>query len=87
MKEILKLISEWMTPKHIKNKLSISEYRIRKIMKEAKALWYTKMYNYGWSGCTCKFNESVNWCECGWAPFVWRQTVMTDKWMEYLKSK
>lgn len=86
MEEILKLIAEWATPRIIEFRLNIPIHRIRKVLAEAKLLWYTTIYSYGWSGCTCKFNESVNWCECDWSPFVWRQTVMTEKWMEYLKS-
>jgi len=86
--DVMKIMWEsWESPRYIKSKLWITEYKLRKIYKFLKENGYTEIFSYGWSGCTCKFNESVNWCECGWAPFVWRFTALSKKWIDFITLK
>lgn len=59
--------------------LDITQYKYGQALKVAKSLDYTRIQGHGGSGCTCSFNESVNWCECGGAPFVGRYTTLSEE--------
>lgn len=86
MKEILTMINQWYVPRVIEYKLNIPIHSIRKELKKAKELWYTKVQWYGWSWCTCTLSENQCYCDCEWSPFVWRRTVLTKQWIEYINN-
>lgn len=82
--KVLKLVKQTMRRKYIISELALTYRWAQRIFKKLKELGYTRIQGFWWSWCTCKFNESKNHCDCDGSPEVWRHTVVSEKWNEFL---